>query len=564
MLGEVSPGGTGAGLYGMLIYALLAVFIAGLMVGRTPEYLGKKIQATEMKLVTLYILIVPTLILVFSGISVVLDRATSSILNPGAHGLSEIVYAFTSTANNNGSAFGGLTGNTDWFNTTLGLSVLAGRFLPIVLVLALAGSLARKQPVPPSAGHVPDRHAAVRDAARRHRPDRRRAHVLPGALARADPGAAGAVSLRNAPRSLLDREILLRAARDSVLKLDPRRMAGNPVMFVVELGSVLVTVLAIKDPSALRLARRDLALVHGAVRDLRRGGRRGPRQGAGRRAAQDAGGDDRAPAAERLARGRPELGASPRRRGRRLGRRGDPRGRDRDRGHRERRRVRDHRRVGSGDPRVGRRPLRRHRRHARPLRPDRRQGHGAAGRELPRPDDRARRGRRAAEDAERDRAQHPARRADDRLPARGRHAAAVRDLLRRGAGRDRPRRAARLPDPDDDRRPALRDRHRGHGPPRAPQRARAQRARGRGGRRLLDAPPRQDRDDHARQPPGVRVPAAPRGRRARARGRGAALEPRRRDARGPLDRRAREGALRHPRARGRRRARSSRSPPRRG
>jgi potassium-transporting ATPase potassium-binding subunit len=155
MLGEVSPGGTGAGLYGMLIYALLAVFIAGLMVGRTPEYLGKKIQATEMKLVTLYILIVPTLILVFSGIAVVLDRAKSSILNPGAHGLSEIVYAYTSTANNNGSAFGGLTGNTDWFNTTLGLTVLAGRFLPIVLVLAIAGSLARKQPVPESAGTFP-------------------------------------------------------------------------------------------------------------------------------------------------------------------------------------------------------------------------------------------------------------------------------------------------------------------------------------------------------------------------------------------------------------------------
>jgi potassium-transporting ATPase potassium-binding subunit len=155
MLGEVSPGGVGAGLYGMLIFALLSVFIAGLMVGRTPEYLGKKIQATEMKLVTVYILIVPTLILVFSGISVLLDQAKSSILNPGPHGLSEVVYAFTSTANNNGSAFGGLTGNTDWFNTTLGLSMLAGRFLPIVLVLAISGSLARKQPVPPSAGTFP-------------------------------------------------------------------------------------------------------------------------------------------------------------------------------------------------------------------------------------------------------------------------------------------------------------------------------------------------------------------------------------------------------------------------
>jgi K+-transporting ATPase ATPase A chain len=155
MLGEVSPGGVGAGLYGMLIFALLAVFIAGLMVGRTPEYLGKKIQAAEMKLVVLYILAVPTLILAFASISVLLGQAKASILNPGAHGLSEIVYAFTSAANNNGSAFGGLTGNTDWYNTTLGVAMLAGRFLPMVLVLALAGSLARKQPVPPTAGTFP-------------------------------------------------------------------------------------------------------------------------------------------------------------------------------------------------------------------------------------------------------------------------------------------------------------------------------------------------------------------------------------------------------------------------
>src|SRR5215218_1333508 len=155
MLGEVSPGGVGAGLYGILIFALLAVFIAGLMVGRTPEYLGKKIQAAEMKLVVLYILAVPVVVLGFTAASVLLPRALTSLLNPGPHGLTEMTYAFTSTANNNGSAFGGLTGNTDWFNTTLGLSVLAGRFLPIVLVLAIAGSLARKQPVPPSAGTFP-------------------------------------------------------------------------------------------------------------------------------------------------------------------------------------------------------------------------------------------------------------------------------------------------------------------------------------------------------------------------------------------------------------------------
>jgi K+-transporting ATPase ATPase A chain len=155
MLGEVSPGGVGAGLYGILVFALLAVFIAGLMVGRTPEYLGKKVQAAEMKLVVLYLLVVPALILTFASISVLLDTAKDSILNPGPHGLSEVVYAFTSAANNNGSAFGGLSGNTDWFNTTLGLAMLGGRFLPIVLVLAIAGSLARKQSVPVTAGTFP-------------------------------------------------------------------------------------------------------------------------------------------------------------------------------------------------------------------------------------------------------------------------------------------------------------------------------------------------------------------------------------------------------------------------
>ena len=155
MLGEVSPGGVGSGLYGMLVFVLLAVFVAGLMVGRTPEYLGKKIQAAEMKLVVLYLLVVPTLVLGFASVSVLLDDAKASILNPGPHGLSEVVYAFTSASNNNGSAFGGLTGNSDWFNTTLGLAMLGGRFLLIVPVLAIAGLLARKQPVPTTAGTFP-------------------------------------------------------------------------------------------------------------------------------------------------------------------------------------------------------------------------------------------------------------------------------------------------------------------------------------------------------------------------------------------------------------------------
>jgi len=156
MLGEVSPGGVGAGLYGMLVFVLLGVFIAGLMVGRTPEYLGKKIQAAEMKLVVIYILAVPLAVLGFAAASVLLGPAKASILNtPGPHGLSEVVYAFTSAGNNNGSAFAGLSGNTDWYNTTLAIAMLIGRFVLMVATLAIAGSLARKQPVPPSAGTFP-------------------------------------------------------------------------------------------------------------------------------------------------------------------------------------------------------------------------------------------------------------------------------------------------------------------------------------------------------------------------------------------------------------------------
>jgi potassium-transporting ATPase potassium-binding subunit len=155
MLGEISPGGTGSGLYGMLIIAILAVFIAGLMVGRTPEYLGKKIQAAEMKLVVIYILLVPFVILLFTAISVVMKSSLASIYNPGPHGLTEVTYAFTSASNNNGSAFAGLAGNTDWYNTTLGICMLVGRFALIVPVLAIAGSLARKQRIPASSGTLP-------------------------------------------------------------------------------------------------------------------------------------------------------------------------------------------------------------------------------------------------------------------------------------------------------------------------------------------------------------------------------------------------------------------------
>lgn len=160
MLGEIAPGGVGSGLYGMLVLAVIAVFVGGLLVGRTPEYLGKKIGPTEVKLASLYILVTPALVLAGTALSFGIpairsDMESTSIWNPGVHGLGEVLYAFTSAANNNGSAFAGLTANTPWLNTALGVAMLLGRFLPIVLVLALAGSLAAQTPVPSTAGTLP-------------------------------------------------------------------------------------------------------------------------------------------------------------------------------------------------------------------------------------------------------------------------------------------------------------------------------------------------------------------------------------------------------------------------
>jgi K+-transporting ATPase ATPase A chain len=160
MLGEIAPGGTGSGLYGLLVLAIVTVFIAGLLVGRTPEYLGKKIGPKEIKLASIYILITPTLVLVGTALSFAIpavreDVLGTSIWNPGLHGFSEVLYAFTSAANNNGSAFAGLTANTPWFNTVLAIAMLLGRFLPIVFVLALAGSFAAQDKIPATAGTLP-------------------------------------------------------------------------------------------------------------------------------------------------------------------------------------------------------------------------------------------------------------------------------------------------------------------------------------------------------------------------------------------------------------------------
>ena len=154
-LGEIIFGGVGAGLYGMLVFVVLAVFIAGLMVGRTPEYLGKKIQAYEVKMAMLALLVLAVSILGFAAWASVSKWGLAGLNNAGPHGLSEILYAFSSANGNNGSAFAGLSANTPWYNTTLGIAMLVGRFLMIVPIMALAGSLAQKKISPPSAGTFP-------------------------------------------------------------------------------------------------------------------------------------------------------------------------------------------------------------------------------------------------------------------------------------------------------------------------------------------------------------------------------------------------------------------------
>jgi K+-transporting ATPase ATPase A chain len=155
MLGEIIFGGVGSGLYGMLIFAILAVFIAGLMVGRTPEYLGKKIDAKEVKMAMLAILVLSFSILGFTALATVLPAGLAGPANAGPHGFSEILYAFTSATGNNGSAFAGISANTPFYNTTLGLAMYIGRFIMVVPILAIAGSLAAKKIVPASAGTFP-------------------------------------------------------------------------------------------------------------------------------------------------------------------------------------------------------------------------------------------------------------------------------------------------------------------------------------------------------------------------------------------------------------------------
>ena len=193
-LGEIIVGGVGAGLYGMLLFVILSVFVAGLMVGRTPEYVGKKIEAKEVKMAMLAILILPLMYLGFTAAAVVIPSAVASMANAGPHGFTEVLYAYTSQTGNNGSAFAGLTGNTLWYNITGAIAMLVGRFWMIIPAMAIAGSLAAKKTVPPSAGTFPTTGGLFVGLARRRHPHCRRPHIFPGARARPHRRTSGDAS----------------------------------------------------------------------------------------------------------------------------------------------------------------------------------------------------------------------------------------------------------------------------------------------------------------------------------------------------------------------------------
>ncbi len=189
-LGEITPGGVGAGLYGILVFAIIAVFIAGLMVGRTPEYLGKKIEAYEMKMAMLVVLFLAFSILFFTALATATTPGKAGPLNSGPHGFSEILYAFSSMTGNNGSAFAGLTGNTLFYNVTGGFAMLLGRYAMIVPILAIAGSMAGKRRVARVSRHLPNHRPDMGRAPDRRDHHRRRADLLPRARAGPDRRSA--------------------------------------------------------------------------------------------------------------------------------------------------------------------------------------------------------------------------------------------------------------------------------------------------------------------------------------------------------------------------------------
>ena len=561
-LSEVVFGGVGAGMYGVLVYIILSVFIAGLMVGRTPEYLGKKIQAFEVQMAMLTVLIFSLLILTFTAISSVSPGfGTSSIFNPGPHGLSEMLYAYSSAAANNGSAFGGISVNTNWYNTTLGVTMLFGRFFMIIPPLAIAGSLSRKKLVPASLGTFPvttPLFSALLVGRHRHR---RRADVLSGAQPRPDRRAlhderGAGVLMATHTQSIWNPQIVQRAIGDSFRKLHPRTMAKNPVMFVVEVGSVLTTLRLVYDAATgsgglgfeLQITFwLWLTVLFANFAEAMAEGRGKAQADTLRRAKTETVASRERPDGTYEVVPAPEL------------RKGDivrvtageviPADGDIIEGVAS---VDESAITGESAPVIresggdrsavtgGTKVLSDWIRIQVTANP----GETFLDRMIA-----------LVEGAERQKTPNeialnillagP----DDRLPDRGRHAAAVCDLLGRAAIGVRAGLAARVSDPDDDRRAAVGDRHRRHGPAGAAQRAGDVGAGGRSRRRRPHAAARQDRDDHARQPSGDRVRSAARHQRGDAGRRGATGVLAGRDAGGSIDRRAGEGEVRPPRTR---------------
>ena len=455
LLGEVAPGGVGAGLYGILVLAVIAVFLAGLMVGRTPEYLGKKLGRVQVTAAAIAILAMPTVVLLGAAAALALPgQLATALANDGAHGLSEVLYAYASAGNNNGSAFAGLTVTSPFFQATLGLAMLVGRFVPILAVLALAGSLAAQKRVEPGRAPCPPpgRCSGCWSAAPSSwSPRSRSSPPSPWARSRRhwhehpDPGPRRSLDRQHLHAERTGRAVaagafaprqLWQALPPALRKLDPRTQARNPVMFVVWVGSVLVTGSAIADPSVFAWLIAVWLWITVLFANLAEAVAEDRGKAQADTPAADPHRHRRPPAAPRRDRGaRARYRAADRRPRRRRGRRGHPRRRRHRRGHRHHRRVGDHRRVRPGDPRGRRGPLVGDRRHDGAVRPDPRGDHHQARGVVPRPDDRAGGGRAAAEDAQRDRADHPARRADDHLPARRRGAAADGRLLRRLSSR---------------------------------------------------------------------------------------------------------------------------------
>ncbi len=291
MLGEVVPGGVGAGIYGILVMAILTVFVAGLMVGPHPGAARQEDQreADDVRR-PLHADAPPALVLVGTGAAIARADTAEAMGNPGGHGFSEVLYAYTSAANNNGSAFGGLTVTSDFFQVTLALAMLLGRLLPIVLVLVLAGSLAEQGKVPVTAGTLPTHTplfvgmlvgVIVILTGLTYFPALALGPIAEALMSTHDVSPP---RLHNAAADLIAQ--LLAAGARGLRKLDPRHLWRSPVMFLVLLGSVATTVAADRRPECLHGVHRGLAVAHRALRQPRRGRRGGSRQGAGRLAAR--------------------------------------------------------------------------------------------------------------------------------------------------------------------------------------------------------------------------------------------------------------------------------------